>query len=54
MERQGGLCWSFSPQENLFVWLETWAQKTVLVFILKEEKTEICGPYEHYAELHTN
>lgn len=24
-----------------------------LVLILKEEKTEICGP-EHYAELHTN
>lgn len=36
-ERQGGFCWCFSPQENLFVWVETWAQKTVLVFILKEE-----------------
>lgn len=35
------------------IYLSGLRQKTVLVFILKEEKTEICGA-EHHAELHIN
>jgi len=53
MARQDVFSWSFSPQENLFDKLETWDQKTALVFILEGEKPEICEA-EHYAEQYTN